>query len=142
MDETIVLSKLESLRRCVERIRQKTPTSANELGEDYDLQDIICINLERAVQLCVDVCAHITASLDSPAPESMAAGFDQLRISGFLPADLAGRLKKVVGFRNISVHRYQEMDWVIVYSIITERLDDFADFARCIADRLEADNSG
>ncbi len=142
MDETVVLSKLESLRRCVERVREKTPASANELSEDYDLQDIICINLERAVQLCVDVCAHVVTSLDSPAPDSMSAGFGVLEAHGFLPTELAGRLKKAVGFRNISVHRYQEMDWAIVYSIITERLDDFAGFARHIADRLEADNSG
>jgi len=54
-----------------------------------------------------------------------------------LPAELADRMKKAVGFRNISVHRYQNIDWSIVYSIVTERLDDFSAFAGCIARQLE-----
>ena len=32
--------------------------------------------------------------------------------------------------RNTAVHAYQEIDWHIVYRIITKHLDDFRDFAR------------
>lgn len=50
MDRDVVLKKLESLRRCIKRIQDKTPQAYEELVDDYDLQDIITINLERAVQ--------------------------------------------------------------------------------------------
>ena len=50
MDETVILSKLDSLGRSVSRIHSKTPESATALIDDYDRQDIISINLERAVQ--------------------------------------------------------------------------------------------
>jgi len=132
MDETIVLSKLESLRRCVARIEAKTPPAQEDLAGDYDLQDIVSINLERAIQVCVDICAHMLASLEAPAPQSMAAGFDALVEEQVLLPDLAKRMKKAVGFRNISVHLYQDIDWAIVYSIITERLSDFSDFAAAV----------
>jgi len=46
--------------------------SAGILAEDYDLQDIICLNLERAVQGCVDLAAHVIADADLPAPTTMA----------------------------------------------------------------------
>ena len=39
-------------------------------------------------------------------------------------------MKKAVGFRNTAVHAYQQIDWHIVHSIITERLTDFSDFVR------------
>jgi uncharacterized protein YutE (UPF0331/DUF86 family) len=39
---------------------------------------------------------------------------------------------KAVGFRNTAVHAYQEIDWEIVYRIITEHLSDFRDFSRQI----------
>ena len=136
MDEALVLAKLESLRRCVERIRAKTPSSVQALAEDYDLQDILCVNLERAVQTCVDIAAHILADGNAPAPDSMAAGFDALRKTGYLPEQLAGHLKKSVGFRNISVHAYQEIDWAVVFSIITTRLSVFSEFAGCIRAKM------
>jgi uncharacterized protein YutE (UPF0331/DUF86 family) len=137
MDETVILVKLDSLRRCIERIRSKTPESATALLDDYDLQDIICVNLERAVQICVDIAAHILADKNQPAPDSMGESFAQLQAQGIIPEALAVHLAKSVGFRNIAVHAYHSISWEIVFSIITERLTDFSDFARHVADRLD-----
>jgi uncharacterized protein YutE (UPF0331/DUF86 family) len=41
-------------------------------------------------------------------------------------------LKKAVGFRNIVVHNYQEIDWEIVFNICHHKLDDFRAFAQAI----------
>jgi uncharacterized protein YutE (UPF0331/DUF86 family) len=136
MDETIILTKLDSLRRCVERIQSKTPESASALLEDYDLQDIICVNLERAVQICVDIAAHILAEQSGPAPDSMGASFAQLHEQNIIPEALALHLAKAVGFRNIAVHAYHRISWEIVFSLITERLNDFSDYARHISDSI------
>jgi uncharacterized protein YutE (UPF0331/DUF86 family) len=45
-------------------------------------------------------------------------------------------LRRVVGFRNITVHNYERMDWAIVHSSCQERLDDFRRFAAAIEGRL------
>ena len=129
MDSDVVAAKLESLRHCVERIRDKTPDSAEVLADDWDLQDIISVNLQRAVQTCVDIAAHLVADTEAPPPTTMAAGFAALGSLGTLSEQLAQRMQKAVGFRNIAVHAYQEIDWEIVYAIITTRLDDFSAFA-------------
>lgn len=136
MDKNVIYSKLESLRRCVERIRDKTPESAEQLLEDFDLQDIICINLERAIQTCVDIGSIVIAESDLPAPSTMSEVFDQLAKLDYVPKQLAVLMKKAVGFRNIAVHAYQEIDWAIVYSIATKRLADFSLFAKHIAERI------
>jgi uncharacterized protein YutE (UPF0331/DUF86 family) len=47
-------------------------------------------------------------------------------------------MAKSVGFRNTAVHAYQEIDWNIVYCIITEHLDDFRDFAQQILTLTDA----
>ncbi|MBC8207538.1 MAG: DUF86 domain-containing protein [Kiritimatiellaeota bacterium] len=132
MDKDVVLNKLESLRRCLQRIQDKTPASAELLSEDYDLQDIIALNLERAIQTCVDIGLHIISDLEVPVPETMAQTFDVLKKAGCLDAATAERMAKSVGFRNTAVHAYQEIDWDIVYCIITEHQDDFREFARQI----------
>lgn len=130
MDRDVVLNKLEGLRRCLQRVQDKTPTSVALLVEDYDLQDIIVLNLERSVQMCVDIGLHIISDLEVPAPETMADTFLVLARADCLDDAVAERMIKAVGFRNTAVHAYQEIDWHIVYRIITDHLDDFRDFAR------------
>ena len=137
MDKEVISNKLESLRRCIQRIRDKTPASAALLIEDSDIQDIICLNLERAVQLCVDLASHIIADSDLQAPGSMGESFEQLRRLKLIQDELAGRMKKAVGFRNVAVHAYQEINWKIVYAIITTRLEDFVAFARSVSRAAE-----
>jgi len=137
MDRDVVLMKLESLRRCVKRIQDKTPTSYKELVDDYDLQDIITLNLERSVQQCVDIGLHIISDLEIPAPETMAQTFRVLERANCLSHDVAERMAKAVGFRNTAVHAYQEIDWQIVYAIITKHLGDFREFSRQILDCVD-----
>ena len=137
MDRDVVLKKLESLRRCIKRIQDKTPNTYEELADDYDLQDIITINLERSVQQCVDIGLHIISDLEIQAPETMGKTFEVLERAGCLSYDVAERMTKAVGFRNTAVHAYQEIDWQIVFAIITKHLDDFREFARQIMDCVD-----
>lgn len=44
MDRDVIEAKLESLRRCLQRLRDKLPVSAAELAHDPDLQDIVALN--------------------------------------------------------------------------------------------------
>ena len=140
MDRELVFSKLDALRGFVERIRGKTPASADVLSDDVDLQDIISVNLERAVQTCVDIAAHIIAGSEEPPPSTMGASFDALQHLGVIPSELALRLKMAVGFRNIAVHTYQDIDWRVVYVIATERLHDFSQYASCVDAALAAES--
>jgi uncharacterized protein YutE (UPF0331/DUF86 family) len=106
MDREVVEQKLESLRRCLQRIETKCPTDANTLSADFDLQDIISLNLSRAVQLCVDIGAHLISDMNVPPPDTMGQTFDILAQAKVLNVALALSLKKAVGFRNIAMHNY------------------------------------
>lgn len=130
MDKTIILAKLESLKRCIERIETKAPEDLHVLERDWDLQDIIVLNLERAVQTSVDLACHIVAELDDPPPKTMAGSFDTLQRAGVISAETAEKMKKSVGFRNIAVHQYQTLDWEIVFFVVTRHLDDFRLYAK------------
>jgi uncharacterized protein YutE (UPF0331/DUF86 family) len=133
MDKAIIDEKLESLRRCVHRIEEKRPASVDILKSDPDLQDIISVNLTRAVQVAVDIATHILANSDEPAPESMGQTFRQLAEGGMIPNEIAARMIAAVGFRNVAVHSYREIDWNIVHTICHDQLDDFRAFARHVS---------
>ena len=132
MDRELIERKLEALRHAVERVRTRCPATAEVLRADEDAQDIVAVNLTRAVQLCVDIASHIIAEQDAPPPTTMASVFESL-VPTHLAPELCERMRKAVGFRNIAIHSYEAIDWAIVHSICTERLDDFRDFARAIS---------
>ncbi|MBL8252274.1 MAG: DUF86 domain-containing protein [Candidatus Competibacter sp.] len=136
MDRVLIEQKLESLRRCVARVAAKCPAGIETLASDADLQDIVVLNLTRAVQLCVDLGAHLIAETELPAPETMGQTFDLLSQAGVLEHDLAERMKRAVGFRNLAVHQYQAIDWAIVHAICVRHLQDFRAFAQAVAARL------
>ena len=133
MDRDVIEKKLESLRSCLKRIEAKCPADAQTLVGDPDLQDIVALNLSRAVQVCVDISAHLISGMELPAPDTMGQVFDLLAQAGVLTPALASRLKKAVGFRNIAVHSYEAINWHIVHSIAKNHLVDFSEFARVIA---------
>lgn len=60
-----------------------------------------------------------------PPPGTMGEAFDRLVQAHRLEADLALRMAKVVGFRNIAVHACDSIDWNIVFAIATGHLRDF-----------------
>ena len=110
----------------------RSPLSANDLETDIDKQDIISLNLSRAVQLTVDIGVHIISSLSSQVPDTMGQTFEVLADKHVIPKELATRLKKSVGFRNIAVHNYDAINWDIVHSIVQLHLRDFSEFAKAI----------
>ena len=124
MDRDVIAHKIESLRLCVARVHQKCSATAEILANDVDAQDILTLNLTRAVPLCVDIGAHLIAASDHPAPDTMGQTFDVLAELGAIPPDVAARMKKAVGFRNVAVHNYEAIDWQIVHAIATRHLDD------------------
>lgn len=137
MDTELIEQKLESLRRCLQRIQEKCPSSAETLASDPDLQDIVVLNLTRALQLCVDIGTHLISGMDTPPPSTMGQTFDLLAEIGVINTELAIRMKKAVGFRNIAVHNYEAINWQIVHAIATSRLNDFKDFAQAVARKIE-----
>jgi len=136
VDRRVIEQKLETLRYCVKRVAERCPENADTLARDPDSQDIIALNLSRAVQQCVDIGAHLITALELPAPGTMDETFDRLAEGNIIDGALTDRLKKAVGFRNIAVHNYERINWDIVHSVCSRHLDDFRAFARVVAERL------
>ncbi|MCC6966843.1 MAG: DUF86 domain-containing protein [Nitrospira sp.] len=117
---------------------RKTPASSQDLAQNADLQDIIGLNLQRAVQLSVDLASHLIGDTDISPPSTIAEHFDALNRLQVISPALADRMKKAVGFRNLAVHSYQAIDWNIVYQICSRHLDDFRQFAKAVETRCSA----
>lgn len=132
MNSIVIKTKLESLRKCLDRIESKKPETLDDLQQDIDVQDIIALNLERSVQLCVDIANHILSTLDEAPAMSMEESFERLCDKLVIPPELVQNLKKAVGFRNLSVHAYHKIDWQLVWNILEGDLKDLVCFLECV----------
>lgn len=63
----------------------------------------------------------------------MGEAFAGLAAVNVIRPELAVRLRRAVGFRNIAVHNYEAMDWEIVFALTGEPLADFDQFAAAVA---------
>jgi uncharacterized protein YutE (UPF0331/DUF86 family) len=94
MDTVVLAEKLESLRRSIQRIEDKKPGNVDQLKQNIDLQDILVLNLTRAVQLSVDIGSHIISHADHAAPQTMENVFTILQEIGAISEPTGHRLKK------------------------------------------------
>lgn len=132
MDKDVLSAKLEALIRCVVRIKNQNIENKEELESNLDKQEIIILNLQRAVQICVDIGSHILLDYPTATPTTMAETFKYLYENKIISKINADNLSHAVGFRNIAVHQYENIDCNIIYSIITEHLGDFSEFIKSI----------
>jgi uncharacterized protein YutE (UPF0331/DUF86 family) len=132
MTDDVLRAKAEALLRCIARVRATCPASAEALAGSIDAQDIVSVNLIRAVQLAVDMATHAVASAGLPPPTTMGESFDRLAEAGRISTDLARRLRGAVGFRNIAVHAYDRIDWTVVHALATTRLADLEAFSAAL----------
>ncbi len=134
MDQVIFAQKLESLRRCIRRVEEKTPADVDQLIQDPDIQDILVLNLTRTVQLCVDIGSHVISETEESAPATMGDVFSTLERLKVITPSVCGSMKKAVGFRNVAVHNYDVINWEIVFAICQTFLVDFRQFAKEISE--------
>lgn len=132
MDKVLLQKKLEMLVRCIDRIKSQNVSSPEELESNLDKQEIIILNLQRAVQICIDIGNHILLDY-SVTPATMADTFKSMAEKGIISVSNAANLAKAVAFRNIAVHQYDTLDNKIIFDIINNHLVDFSDFAASIA---------
>ena len=116
--ERVVLNKIESIERCVKRLDEIYAGDEKRLG-DYLYQDALILNIQRACQQSIDLAMYLSSKLGLGIPKNSREAFTFLGDAEILSKEVALAMEKMVGFRNIVVHEYQEVELKVVkFSII------------------------
>ena len=127
----VLIAKQQSMERCLARVRHAwEQPSKLPFEQDYDRQDIIVLNLQRACEQTLDMANHVVAAKKLGWPRTSAESFELLERAGIVTAEMAKTMQAMVGLRNVVVHQYQDLDLDIVTSVVREHLSDLSDFAR------------
>lgn len=128
MADDVLINKASIIERCLQRIEEEYQNDPANLYEDITRQDAIVLNLQRACQAAIDLAMHLVREHELGVPQESREAFTFLEEAEYLDSELSGRLQRMVGFRNVAIHDYQELNLDIVQSIIEKHLSDFTQF--------------
>jgi uncharacterized protein YutE (UPF0331/DUF86 family) len=131
IDTDVIYAKVSNIQNCLRRIREVTDLDPARL-DDINVQDIFVLNVQRAVQSAIDLCAHVISSENLGLPGTLKENFLLLQQAGILSRELTPRLISMVGFRNIAIHDYQSLDIEVMKSILERHLVDLEDFIQAV----------
>jgi uncharacterized protein YutE (UPF0331/DUF86 family) len=126
------LERLAELLAESERIR-----AGGRAAYDAGLRDRLAAQhaIQLAIQICVDIGAHLIAELGLRMPDDYKGVFVILREPLGLAPDLVAGLSAAAGMRNVLVHAYLEVDDDRVWDALGH-LDDLREFAVAV-ERVE-----
>jgi len=136
MVDDVALNKSATIERCLARVREEYGDGTG-LTSDQRRQDALVLNLLRACETAIDLAMHVVRKASLGVPQSSRDGFALLAEGGRIAPDLAEELQRMDGFRNIAVHRHQDLDLDVLDAIVREKLDVFERFVRSLLRRPE-----
>lgn len=128
VDADVLRSKTERVLHHCERLARRRDLGADELAADEDLRNAVLMDLQQAIQACIDLAAHACADDALGAPATAAEAFALLARHGRVDETLARRLTGAAGLRNLIVHQYADIELERVLRIVREDLDDLRRF--------------
>ena len=92
------------------------------------------ITSKLAIQGCIDIGSHIISDEGWGIAGSLGDILYTLRDRNVIEAELTERLVSMIGFRNILIHEYDDINIDIVYDILQNRLKDIDQYLLSIID--------
>lgn len=130
-NEGVIIAKYETLKKCMKRIEEEYEKNPDNL-EDYRRLDGIVLNLQRACEAVIDIAFYVVSCHQLGIPQTKREAFDMLEKANIISHELASNMKGMIGFRNIAVHDYKEIDNDILRDVLDNHLSDLNEFVICI----------
>lgn len=129
---------LQRVEQDLSYLRQRARLPRDEVLGDADRLSAIKYVFVTAIEGCVNVAQHLCASEGWGPPESNAGAMRLLGREGVLPGPLAESMGRAVGFRNVLVHGYVDVDDEVVVGYLG-RVGDLEAFVRAVAAWVSAE---
>lgn len=121
-----IIEEVESYHVTYEDLMHDTKTSA-----------AVKYLMQTAVEACANIAEHIIFGLHIGHPETNKELFPILSKEGIIDEDLADKLSRAVGLRNILVHQYRKVNLAILADCATVGLNDLRAFAKATHEFLK-----
>ena len=124
-----------AVERHLARVAARLPQAPGELQPVSDASDAVILHLWQATQIVIDLAMAACLAARLGTPSSYADAFRRLHQAGLIDADLATRLVRAAGFRNIVAHAYETLDMSRVHEAARNGPGDLLRFLRVLRDK-------
>ena len=100
-DRAVLAERTMTVERHLRRVAERLPASPSELQPLTDASDVVILHLWQATQIVIDLAMAACLSLKLGTPGSYADAFRRLQQAKIIDAELADRLVRAAGFRNV-----------------------------------------
>jgi uncharacterized protein YutE (UPF0331/DUF86 family) len=138
VDRDVLSSRLNALESYLAELRPFGERSREEFVRESGLHHLAERFLHLACECVLDMTQHVISDQGYRQPGNYKDAIEVLREEGLVDANLAERLKRWMGFRNLLVHIYLEIDHGKSYDAIREDLGDLEEFAAALAPLLRS----
>lgn len=130
-NEAVIINKYESIQKCIKRIEEEYEGNIENLY-DYRRLDPIVLNIQRACEIAIDIAMYIISNRKLGVPQTKKEAFIKLEENNLISKDISTNMQKMIGFRNIAIHDYKQIDEEILADVIENHLIDLTNFAKQI----------
>jgi uncharacterized protein YutE (UPF0331/DUF86 family) len=132
-----VTRRLLILNECLAELARPEAALPQQLAANSVLRAAVERWLQLAIEACIDIASHVIASEGWVPPASGKEAFLILANHGRLTLDLAQRLGRAAGMRNVLVHDYVAIDLSQLAHVVEYDLQDLREFAVQVATWLD-----
>ncbi|MFA5507044.1 MAG: DUF86 domain-containing protein [Vulcanimicrobiota bacterium] len=130
----VISGKLTNLRLRLDELRTLAPLTEERL-QDWLVARAVERNLQVAVEIVIDVCQRLVSLAGRPPASTSREAIEGCVALGVLSAPEPYR--RMVGFRNIVVHRYEFVDQGLLLTLVNDHLGDFERFIEEVMSYVE-----
>jgi uncharacterized protein YutE (UPF0331/DUF86 family) len=136
VDKDLILLKAGRLEKYLARVQAKVDTDLDTFLSELERQEITVFNLLQAIQICIDIAAHIVSEEGYGVPGSTSEMFYLLEDNGIIAKALTEKMVQAIGFRNRIAHEYEKIDLEKVFETARENSQDLITFMQALLKKL------
>ena len=136
IDKPTLMQLLDKLKHELNKLNSME-FDLEDILSDEDIQDLVNRRMQVAIETCIDIATMLVACLQLKRSDEAGDVFRELARAKILTSELAEKMAKAVGFKNVLVHEYVKIDYKKVFRAKNENLDDLRKFAGEVVKLLE-----
>jgi len=139
INQDVIEAKLDIIERNLVFLDEFKGMDYGDFVGSYKNVQSAKYSLLEIIECCIDIASHIIAVCGMGRAEEYREMFYLLSERSVITKALAERLGDMTGFRNLLVHRYEDVDNELVLAMIESELEDVVEFERGVARFMECE---
>ncbi len=128
----VIENKISAIKKYLKILERYKKYPRKNIEEDIDIRGAVERYLYLAVQAVIDLAEAVIAYKDLRKPTTMSEAFYILNEEDIISAQLTEKMAKMVGFRNVMAHDYENINYDIVYEVLQNRIKEIEEIIKKI----------